>query len=200
MMLTEQTLILTTAHGKRAATAYAFGAILVLLAVASALVLLGRSIDLPNDPSLSAWVELALGIALIAAAAILHHRGDRSSEGKERKAPPNIGIGGGLLFGAFSMATNYKALALMLPAAKVIVTSGVDLPERMVLTVVLVLITSIPAWLPVILEVILPGSMDRIIGAIKHFLERFGHRILVALLALLGAFLTVRGAILVAGL
>jgi hypothetical protein len=98
------------------------------------------------------------------------------------------------------MATNYKALALMLPAAKVIVTSGVDLPERMVLTVVLVLITSIPAWLPVILEVVLPGSMDRIIGAIKHFLDRFGHRILVALLALLGAFLTVRGAILVAGL
>jgi hypothetical protein len=74
------------------------------------------------------------------------------------------------------MATNYKALALMLPAAKVIVTSGVDLPERMVLTVVLVLITSIPAWLPVILEVVLPGSMDRIIGAIKHFLDRFGHR------------------------
>lgn len=199
-MLTEQTLILTTAHGKRAATAYALAAVLVLFAFTSVLILLGRSIDLPNDPSLSAWVELGLGMAMLAAVAVLLHRGDRSPEPKKRKAPHTIGVGGAFLFGAFSMATNYKALALMLPAAKVIVTSGEDLPERMLLTVVLVLITSTPAWLPVVLELVLPGSMDRVLGAIKRFLDRFGHRILLVLLTVLGAFLTIRGAVLVAGL
>lgn len=200
MMFTEQTLILTTAHGKRAATAYALAAIAVLLVVASALVLLGRSIDLPNDPSLSAWLEMVVGLALLLAAFAVHRRGDRSDSGQERRPPKTIGIGGAFLFGGFSMLTNYKALALMLPAAKVIVTSGVDRPERLVLTAVLVLVASTPAWLPVVLQVVAPGLVDRILTAIRDFLERHGHLILELLLAALGAFLTVRGVVLVAAL
>lgn len=199
-MFTEQTLILTTAHGRRAATAYAVAAIAVLMVVASALVLLGRSIDLPNDPSLSAWLELLVGVALLLGAFVVHRKGDDSPRGHERKPPETIGIGGAFLFGGFSMVTNYKALALMLPAAKVIVTSGSDRPERLILTAVLVLVASTPAWLPVVLDVIAPGLVDRILAAIRHFLERHGHLILMVLLAVLGAFLTVRGAVLVAGL
>lgn len=200
MMFTEQTLILTTRHGKRAATAYALAAIAVLMVVASALVLLGRSIDLPNDPSLSAWLELFVGVALLVAALVVHRRGDRSTGRHERKPPKTIGVGGAFLFGGFSMLTNYKALALMLPAAKIIVTSGADRPERLILVAALVLVASTPAWLPVVLEVIAPGVVNRVLTAIRHFLEAHGHLILMILLTVLGVFMTIRGAVLVAGL
>lgn len=200
MMFTEQTLILTTRHGKRAAASYALGAVLVLLVVTSTLVLLGRSIDLPNDPSLSAWLELLIGIAMLIAAVALHRRGNRSSGQRVRKAPETIGVVGAFLFGAFSMITDYKALALMLPAAKIIVTSGDSQPERMALTVALVLVASAPAWLPVLFALLAPGLVDRVLGAIRHFLERHGHLILLVLLVVLGAFLTLRGMVLVAGL
>lgn len=199
-MFTEQTVILATAHGKRAATAYALGAMLVLMAVASALVLLGRSIDLPNDPVLSAWLELVIGVAMLAAAVIVHRRGDRSGGHDERKPSASPGVRGGFLFGGFSMATNFKAIALMLPAAKVIVMSGADQAERITLTVILVVIASTPAWLPVVLKVLAPALVDRVLSAVRHFLERHGHLILVLLLTIFGAFLTVRGAVLVAAL
>ena len=197
-MFTEQTLILTTRQGKRAAAAYAFGAVLVLLVAASALVLLGRSIDIPNDPSLSAWLELVIGVAMLAAALVLYRLGDRPA--RRRDKPLTIGAAGALFFGVFSMVTNYKALAMMIPAAKVIVTRSEVLPERIILTLVLVLIASSPAWIPVVLAAVAPGRVDRVLGAIRRFLERYGHRILIVLLAVLGLFLTARGTVIVTGL
>ena len=197
-MFTEQTLILTTRHGRRSAAAYAFGAVLVLLIAASALVLLGRSIDIPNDPSLSAWLELVIGVAMLIAALALYRLGDRPARRSDK--PLTVSPGGALFFGVFSMVTNYKALAMMIPAAKLIVTRTEVFPERIVLTLALVLIASVPAWIPVVLAVIAPGGVDRVLGAIRKFLEHYGHRILIVLLVALGLLLTARGAVLVAGL
>lgn len=98
-------------------------------------------------------------------------------------------------FGIFSMVTNFKALALMIPAAKAIVTRAEILPERIVLTVAIVIIASMPAWIPLALTVIAPGSASRMLDAVKGFLARHGRRLLLALLLLAGTALVVRGAV-----
>ena len=194
MMFTEQTLILTTRHGRRDATAYAVSAIFILLAFTSAMVLLGRAVQLPDNPSLSAWLDLVIGVVMLLVALSIYRRPDRpTSQAEGRKVPTDLGVFGGFAFGAFSMATNFKALALMVPAAKVISTSGGAFPERVILTVVLVLVASMPAWLPVALTVIDPGLAGRVLTAIKHFLERHGRFLLLLILIVLGAFLVVRG-------
>jgi threonine/homoserine/homoserine lactone efflux protein len=194
MMFTEQTLILTTKHGRRDATAYAIGAIFTLLIFTSVLVIFGRAIQLPDNTSLSAGLDLLIGVVMLLAAVLIHRSPDQlTSRSKGRKVPPDLGILGGLGFGVFSMVTNFKALALMVPAAKAIATTGGLLPERIILTVVLVLITSIPAWLPVILTVVAPDLAGRAISAIKRFLDKHGRFLLLLILVVLGVLLVVRG-------
>jgi hypothetical protein len=102
-------------------------------------------------------------------------------------------------FGIFAMVTNFKALALMIPAAKAIVTRE-DLPlERVILVVAVVLIASMPAWLPLALDAIAPGSSGRMLEAIKRFLERHGRRLLLVLLVVIGLALVVRGLVFLTG-
>jgi len=201
MMFTEQTLILASRSGKRYATAYAIGAVLTLLGFAFGLVLFGRAIiELPDNPELTAWLDLAIGAVMLVAAAVIHLRRDRPPRPATNRSMPS---GDRLTvaffaFGVFSMLTNFKAVALMIPAAKAIATRAEILPERVVLTVAIVMIASIPAWLPPALTVIAPGSASRMLDAIKGFLARHGRRLLLALLLLAGTALVVRGAVFLA--
>jgi len=197
MMFAEQTLILSARHGRRVASAYAVGAVFTLFGFVSALVFFGRAVELPDDPSLSAWLDIVIGAVMLIAAALIHHHRSRpvpSSTGK--KVPSSGHFRAGLGFGVFSMATNFKALALMVPAAKVVVTSASILPERIVLVAVIVVIASIPAWLPLALTAVAPDSAERVLKAIRRFLDRHGRRLVMTLLLLLGTFLMVRGLIL----
>lgn len=205
MMLTEQTLVLTTADGRRAATRYAIGAIAVLVIFIAALVFFGRAISLPAEPSLSASLDILLGVLLIAVSAAIHLLARRRREmvGEAgRGSGPRVSFGPkqALGFGAFSMATNFTTLALMIPGAKLIAASDVVLPGRVVLSAVLIAMASIPAWLPVVLTALAPGPAERGLTALGNLIERRGRQLVVVLLAVLGAFLVVRGLVAIAGL
>ena len=58
---------------------------------------------------------------------------------------------------------------------------------------VLVLLASIPAWLPLALTAIAPGPAMRGLNAFGDFISRSGRLATVILLALVGVFLIVRG-------
>lgn len=197
MMFTEQTLILASRRGKKSASAYAVGAILTLFVFATGLVLAGRAIQLPDDPSLSAGLDLLIGVVMLIAAGLVHRHRDRpNSPAKAKRVPSSDRIWALFGFGVFSMATNFKAIALMVPAAKIIATQGAALPERVILVVVIVMIASAPAWLPLLLTALAPGSAERVLEAIRNFLERHGRRLVLILLLVLGTFFVVRGIVL----
>lgn len=207
MMLTEQTIILATADGRRAAIRYAIGAVLVLLLFVALLVVFGRAISLPSEPSLSATLDIVLGILLlILAFGIRYVRGlpgrhrDDGSDPESRAGHPTVNREGALGFGVFSMATNFTTLALMIPAAKIIAASGEILPERAALVAVLVFLAAIPAWLPVVLVGLAPGPAESALKAIGGFIERRGRLLIVGAVAALGAFLVIRGVVEAAGL
>jgi len=205
MMLTEQTVLLTTADGRRAATRYAIGAAAVLVVFVSALVFFGRAISLPSEPSLSATLDILLGLLLISSGVALQLLEKRRREiGRKdvlASAPkPAIGPSRAFGFGAFSMATNFTTLALMIPAAKLIAGSDVFLPGRVTLSVILIAMASTPAWLPVVLTALAPGPAERGLNALGSLIQRRGRQLVAALLLVLGAFLVIRGVIGVAGL
>lgn len=205
MMLTEQTLVLTTAGGRRAATRYAIGAVAVLVVFVAALVFFGRAISLPAEPSLSASLDILFGILLIAVSAAIHllARRRRETVGEAKRASgPGVSFGPkqALGFGAFSMATNFTTLALMIPGAKLIAASDVVLPGRVALSAVLITMASIPAWLPVVLTDLAPGPAERGLTALGNLIERRGRQLVAALLAVLGVFLVIRGLVAIAGL
>lgn len=207
MMLTEQALVLATPDGKRAAFRYAVGAVLFLALFISVTVFFGRAISLPSEPSLSATLDIVFGVVLLLLAGLIHRsrksgRKGASDEGAEVQSRKLrvFGTKGALGVGVFSMATNFTTLALMVPAAKMIAASGEILPARALLVLVLVGLASIPAWLPVALVSLAPGPAESALGAIGRFIERHGRTTIVLAVALLGAFLLIRGVVASIGL
>lgn len=198
LMLTEQTVLLAGPGGRRAAMGYAVGAGLALLLFASALVLFGRSISLPREPHLDATLDLVLGAALVGLAVLLRRRRPR----RRKARPPHVEVGprAALALGVAAMLTNVSTLALVVPAAKEIASSDLDLPGRAFAVLVLVVLASIPAWAPVALTEAAPGPAERGLRAIADVIARRGRLLTVVCLAGFGALLILRGVVRLLGM
>jgi len=198
MVLTEQTVLLTTAGGRRTASIYAAGAILVLIVYVSLLLLFGNLISFPAHESFSASVDLGLGIALLLFASFLRHRGKvkaaRRVE-KEEKKEVRMAVGPvqAFGFGLLGMATNVTTLAAVVPAAKIISERENGLTDNVVLGLIVVVIAAIPAWIPIALTLVAPGPADRFLNALGDFFHRRGRLMLVVIFGLLGIYLIVSG-------
>ncbi|MET0908400.1 MAG: GAP family protein [Ilumatobacteraceae bacterium] len=194
VMLAEQTVLLAGPNGRVVANRFAIGVGLVALVYVGVLVLWGRVVALPAKPKLSSTMDLVFGVLLVAFAAILWVRRPASSvaaEAPRRSVSPGEAVG----FGAFSMATNFTTLALLLPGAKVIASSHVDIAGRLVLVAVLVVLASTPAWLPVALTRVSPGAATRGLDALGRLITRHGRTVVVVVVGALGVYLIVHGLI-----
>jgi len=202
VMLTEQTVLLAGPDGDRAGLRFAAGVVLVLLIVVSTVMLFGRAISLPTEPRLDASLDLVLGLLLLSVAVLVHALGRRrGARSKRRKSAdredPSISrrAQAAFPFGAFSMATNFTTLALMVPAAKEISTADVGIAGRTVLLLVLVGLAATPAWLPVALSRVAPDPGRRMFAALQTLIDRHGRTAIVVLLGTGGLFFVGRGAI-----
>lgn len=198
VMLTEQTVLLAGPDGRRVATRYAAGAALTLLLFASALVLFGRSISLPQEPHLDATLDLVLGALLVGLALVLRWRRPRTRAPRRPRAAMSPHTA--LAFGVVSMATNVTTLALLVPAAKEIAASDLGLAGRAVAVIVLVVLASIPAWSPVALTEAAPGPAARGLRMLADLTRRRGRLLTVACLGAFGALLALRGIVRLLGI
>lgn len=202
VMLTEQTVVLASPGGRRAAIGYAAGAILALTAYVCLLIAFGHSINLPKDPHLDALLDVVVGAALVVTALVLRHRGRRATapgpdSGHQRRSMTPVQSVG---FGVVAMATNLSTLALVVPGAKAIAASDVHLAGRAIAVAVLVVLASIPAWLPVALTAVAPGPTERGLRRLGDLLDRHGRTIMLVVVGGLGLFLVVRGVVRLAAL
>lgn len=200
VLLTEQTVLLAGPDGRRAGMRFAAGVVLTLVVIVAALTFFGRAISLPEAPKLDASLDLVAGAVLVSAAmvivAIVRRRGpdaERMAEEEARERTSSVRAAAALPFGAFSMATNFTTLALMVPAAKAISTADTGLAGRFFLIFVLVAIVTTPAWIPVALSRIAPGPGRRALAALQRLIERQGLNAIIALLGAAGLFFLVRG-------
>ena len=191
VMLTEQTVLLAGPDGRRVASRYAAGAALALALFAGVLVLFGRSISLPQEPHLDATLDLVLGTLLLALAAVV--RRSRPHERRSHPARAELSPRAALAFGVAAMATNVTTLALAVPAAKEIAASDLAAPGRALAVIVLVVLASAPAWVPVALAEVAPGPAERGLRAVADLISRRGRLLTVWLLAVFGLLLDLRG-------
>jgi Sap, sulfolipid-1-addressing protein len=205
VMLTEQTVLLAGPGGVRAGTRFALGAIIALTLIVIAVVLFGRAISLPTDTQLDATLDLILGAILLVAAIVVfalgrRQRGSGARVGEHgRRAGVSRRDRAALPFGAFAMATNFTTLALIVPAAKEVSSAGVGVAGRMVLVVLLVVLASAPAWAPVVLTLVAPGTSKRALTALGEQITRHGRAASVVLLGAAGLFLVGRGIVRLVG-
>ena len=153
--------------------------------------LFGRSISLPQEPHLDATLDLVLGTLLLALAAVV--RRSRPHERRSHPARAELGPRAALAFGVAAMATNVTTLALVVPAAKEIAASDLAAPGRALAVVVLVVLASAPAWVPVALAVVAPGPAERGLRAVADLIARRGRLLTVWLLVAFGLLLDLRG-------
>lgn len=197
VLLTEQTVLLAGPGGRRAARGFAIGAMVTLTLIALVLVLFGHAIKLPARPALSATLDVVFGLALVAAGVIVHAAG----QSRARNPAPVADEAGthgqrsraAIPFGAFSMATNFTTLALVLVAAKEIAAADVETIGRLFLVLVLVVICSLPAWAPIALTMAAPRAGEAALDRLGRFIDRYGRTAVVVLLVVGGIYLLARG-------
>ncbi len=196
MMLTEQTLLLTSSGGRPASRRYAIAAALALLIFVALLVFFGRAISLPQEPKLSARLDIALGAALVFVAyPLLRRSAKRPRTNHGKSSATRFETKGAYAFGAFSMATNFTSLALVVPASKIIAASETSFPERETIILVLVAIVATPAWLPLALTGLAPGPATRFLDAVQRLIQSRGRQLVRALVLALGLILLGHGII-----
>ncbi len=194
MLLTEQTVLLAGRDGRRAARRFAAGVFLVALAYIGLLVFFGRAISLPGEPSLDSTLDLLLGALLLLISLAIHRgRNRRPQEPAVETSRRSFGAGQAFGFGAFSMATNFTTLAILVPGSKMIAAAGLVFPERVLLVLVLASMVTTPAWLPLALARVAPGAAERGLTGLGNLIQSHGRRLTVLLLAGLGLFLVLRG-------
>lgn len=199
VMLTEQTVLLAGRNGRRVAGGYAIGVGGTLVVLLSVLVIFGRSIALPEAPRLSASLDVVLGSLLVLIAAVLRYRRPRTpkpKESRDHRLSPSQALG----FGAFSMATNFTTVAVMVPVAKEIAASGLDVPARLIVLCIVVVVAALPAWLPLAMTLAAPDPTRRGLQALADFVNTRGRLVAVLLLAAVGLFLAGRGIVHILGL
>ena len=195
VMLTEQTVILAGRGGRRAALRYAAGVVLTALVAMLAILRLGHAVALPTRPHLDASLDLALGAALLVVAAVVRARGRHRPTPQPAPRHGTRGTQAAFPFGVFSMATNVTTLALLVPAAKEIATAEVSLAGRIALVLVVVTLTSIPAWVPVLSTKLAPAPAQRVLTVVDDVIARHGRTGVVAVLGVAGVFFAVRGVV-----
>jgi threonine/homoserine/homoserine lactone efflux protein len=197
VMLTEQTVVLAGPNGRRSGIFYAIGAVATMAVFIAILLLFGHSISLPKEPHLDSTLDIVVGALLIALGTFIRLR--RPTEKVEKPPRGEMDARAALAFGVVSMMTNFTTLALVIPAAKEISSSHLNALEGVVVALVLLALSSIPAWVPVALTAIAPGPAERGLHAIRDFIARSGRLATVVLLVLVGAFFVVRGIARLAG-
>ncbi len=201
VMLTEQAVLLAGPGGVRTGTRFALGAIITLTLIVIAIVLFGRAISLSTEPQLDATLDLVLGTILLVAALVLFALGRRRRgfgtriDEDGRRAGVSRQSRAALPFGAFSMATNFTTLALIVPAAMEVSNAGVGVAGRMVLVILLVGLATTTAWVPVVLTLVAPGVSQRALTALGDQITRHGRTASVLLLGAGGLFFAGRGII-----
>lgn len=191
MMLTEQTVLLAGHDGHRAANRYALGTAVVTAVYVGALVAFGHAISLPTRPTLSASMDIVAGVVLVLLAVGIQCRPPGTpKQPKHTVMGPAAAFG----FGLFSMATNFTSLAVLLPAAKDVAADATNVFERIAFVAVLVVLATMPAWVPIATTRVAPGAAERVLRWLSNLISRYGRRIAVVLIAALGVVLIGRGA------
>lgn len=192
MMLTEQTVLLAGQDGRRAASRFALGTVLVVAVYLTILVAWGHAISLPKRPTLSASMDIVAGVILILLAIAIRLRpSGRPNQPAPKGMDPKAAFG----FGVFSMATNFTSLALLLPAAKDVAAGASNVVGRIALVAVLIAFATMPAWVPIATTRVAPGPAERALDWLGNLIAHNGRAIAGILLAALGIVLIGRGAL-----
>jgi hypothetical protein len=194
---------LGSANPRTMAMIYVAGAVIMTVAMAVVLLLVLRFTGLNLPRRQDARYELRLGLGVLALASVvfvsLRKRPDREMEkqGKgfvarlvARPSPRTAFVSGVLLF---------APSATFIAAVQVIATSDAGVPVTVVGLLVVVAITALVVWLPLVGYLAAPDATSRRLAMLNAWLREHGRTLVIYALGVGGVVLIVNGALGLAG-
>ena len=176
----------------RRGLAFAAGATIPLIAVATLVLLAGDAVSLPKSPTAPAVIDIVLGAALLAfgASALFHApRHKEAGAGRQPSKDPKRTF----VFGIGSMTTNVTTLAFFIPAVKQIGSAEVAVEERLLVTALTILIVLAPALVPLAAATVAPDASTRALTGLRDFLHDRGRGLRIVLGVGFGVWLLAKG-------
>jgi len=147
-----------------------------------------------TERAVSDGVDVALGLVLLALAlhtALRHH--DPTVETTSATPSDRGGLGSAYVLGVVLMATNVSTIVLYIPAMKDIARAPVGDADQLLALLLVLLIVSLPATMPLALRIAAPGPSQRFLTRFEAAITRHRRAIVVGVEVLFGAYLLAKG-------
>jgi hypothetical protein len=166
------------------------GAAIVLIIGSTLGVLLGGT-GFSDRPTLQAVISIAFGVLLIAVGlrALLRPPRPKPADHDQKPASARRSF----LAGMGGMASNVTTFALYIPALALIAGSGLPLGQRGLAALIILLITLMVAWVPLLIAAVVPGATTHLLPALGGWMTRNDRWIQVVLGLGFGIWLLVKG-------
>jgi threonine/homoserine/homoserine lactone efflux protein len=184
---------LTTLTGPRPiarGSALTAGAALGLITMSTIGVLVGDT-DFSTRDTLQAAINIAFGALLVAVGLRALLRPPKPKARKTDGTPPSTR--GSFLAGVGGMASNVTTFALYIPALALIAGSGLPLGQQGLAALIILLITLIVAWVPLVLALVVPGASTRLLPSLGSWMTANNRWIQVVLGLGFGIWLLTKG-------
>jgi cytochrome c biogenesis protein CcdA len=171
-------------------SALAAGAAVVLIVASTIGVLVGDTGFSTRD-TLQAIINIAFGALLIAVGLRALIRPPKPKATEPDPKPPTLGRS--FAAGAGGMASNVTTFALYIPALALIAGSGLPLGQQGIAALIILLITLMVAWVPLVLAAAVPGASTRLLPWLGHWMTANNRWIQVILGLGFGIWLVAKG-------
>jgi threonine/homoserine/homoserine lactone efflux protein len=167
------------------------GAALVLIIVSTIGVLIGET-SFSTKETLQAWINIGFGalLVLVGLRGLLRQPKTRAPG---RNTTHRASIAGAFLAGAGGMASNVTTFALYVPALALIAGSGLPFRQQGIASLVILVITLVVAWVPLVLAATVPGASTRLLPWLGHWMTTNDRWIQVVLGFGFGIWLLLKG-------
>jgi cytochrome c biogenesis protein CcdA len=181
---------LTGARPIARGSALAAGAAFVLIVVSTIGVALGGTGFSTRD-TLQAAINIVFGALLVAVGLRALLRPPKPKPSASEAKPTSVARS--FLAGAGGMASNVTTFALYIPALALIAGSELPLGQRGVAALIILVLTLMVAWLPLLLAVAVPGASTRLLPWLGHWMTANNRWIQVVLGFGFGIWLVTKG-------
>jgi hypothetical protein len=130
-------------------------------------------------------------LALALRAALRPHDPSRHSE--PRRPHDRGGLGAALVLGLVVMATNVTTIVLYIPMMKDIGRADVSEADQVLVVLLVLLIVSLPAWLPLALRVVAPRPSERALVRLESVTTKHRRTIILVVEVAFGVYLLLKG-------
>jgi threonine/homoserine/homoserine lactone efflux protein len=184
---------LTTLTGPRPiarGSALTAGAAVVLIVLSTIGVALGGTSFSTND-TLKGALNIVLGALLIAVGLRALLKPPKPKPAEPDAKPKSVGRS--FVSGAAAMGSNVTSFALYIPALALIAGSEIPLGQRGIAALIILLITLMVAWVPLLLAATVPAASSRLLPALGRWMTENDRWIQVVLGFGFGIWLVVKG-------